>query len=171
MSKQHMMFTLVAVLTMGMFTGNIHAQEGSDTTATTTDMAADTTTDMATTTPTTGKEDMPNEQVARAVFTSNIQNHEPTDNITSLNNNRNKIYFFSELTGLSGQTVTHRWQYQGKTMAEIKFNVGGPRWRVWSSKTLLPQWTGEWHVSIIDGSGNEVGEGTFTYTATSESQN
>jgi hypothetical protein len=49
-------------------------------------------------------------------------------------------------------------------MGEVKFNVGGPRWRIWSSKTLLPQWTGEWRVSIIDGSGNKVGEGTFNYT-------
>jgi hypothetical protein len=91
--------------------------------------------------------------------------------ITDLSNDHHKIYFFSDLTGLAGQVVTHRWEYQGKTMAEVKFNVGGPRWRVWSSKTLLPQWTGEWRVSILDGSGNKVGGGSFNYTQATPPQN
>lgn len=109
------------------------------------------------------------EHVARAVFTTAIQNREPTDTVTSLSNDHNKIYFYSELTGLGGQSITHRWEYQGKTMAEVKFDVGGPRWRVWSSKTLLPQWTGEWRVSVIDGNGNKVGEATFNYTEAEKS--
>ena len=103
--------------------------------------------------------------VGRAFFTSKIQNREPADTITSLNTNNNKIYFFSELIGLGGHTVIHRWEYQGKTMGEIKFDIGGPRWRVWSSKILLPQWTGEWRVSIIDDAGNELGESVFNYAA------
>jgi len=105
------------------------------------------------------------EHVARAVFTSAIQGREPTDTLTSLGNDKNKIYFFTELSGLGGQSVTHRWEYQGKTMSEVSFNVGGPRWRVWSSKTLLPQWTGQWRVLVIDGAGNTVGEASFDYTA------
>ena len=94
-----------------------------------------------------------------------MQGREPIDTITKLSNDKNQIYFFSELSNLGGQVVVHRWEYQGKPMGEVKFNVGGPRWRVWSSKTLLPQWTGEWRVSIIDGAGNKVGESSFNYTA------
>ena len=108
------------------------------------------------------------EKVARAVFTSDVQGREPTDTITSLSNDKNKIYFFSDLRGLGGQVVTHRWEYQGRNMGDVKFNVGGPRWRVWSSKTLLPQLTGEWRVLVIDGNGNTVGEASFNYTAGSQ---
>lgn len=161
MYKQHpmMVFAAVAVLAIGLTVGTARAEESGGGMAT------------PDTTPAAGMENTSNEHVARALFTSDVQNREPTDTVTTLSNDKNKIYFFSELTNLGGQTVTHRWEYQGKTMGEVKFDVGGPRWRVWSSKTLLPQWTGEWRVSIIDGAGNKVGEGAFTYTGTDEPQN
>ena len=144
MKKAKSLLSAVALLSIGLLSYDVTAQE--------TDATA----------PTAG------EQVARAVFTSDVQGREPTDTITSLSNDKNKIYFFSDLRGLGGQVVTHRWEYQGRNMGDVKFNVGGPRWRVWSSKTLLPQWTGEWRVSIIDGAGNTVGEASFNYTAASQ---
>jgi hypothetical protein len=160
MSKQSpLLLALAGFLAIGLFTTTVHAQDNGEPA------------DSASTAPATGMDNGSSEHVARAVFTSEVQNREPTDTISSLSNDHNKIYFFSELTGLGGQVVTHRWEYQGKTMAEIKFNVGGPRWRVWSSKTLLPQWTGEWRVSIIDGSGNKIAEETFNYTDAGELQN
>jgi hypothetical protein len=158
MPKQSsLLLALAGFLAIGLFTAPVYAQDNGETT------------DSASSTSTTTMENGSSEHVARAVFTSEIQNREPTDTISSLSNDHNKIYFFSELTGLGGQIITHRWEYQDKTMAEIKFNVGGPRWRVWSSKTLLPQWTGEWRVSIIDGSGNKIAEQTFNYTEAGES--
>ena len=159
MREQLTMLSLAALLALSPFADDIYAQDN------------DTAPDSVTSEPATNMESVSNEHVARAIFTSGIENREPTDTITSLSNDKNKIYFYSELTGLGGQSVTHRWEYQGRTMGEIKFNVGGPRWRVWSSKTLLPQWTGEWRVSIIDGSGNKVGEEAFNYTGASEPQN
>lgn len=160
MSRQSsLLLALAGFLAIGLFTATVHAQDNGETP------------ESAPALPAATMENASSEHVARAVFTSEIQNREPTDTITSLSNDRNKIYFFSELTGLGGQIVTHRWEYQGKTMAEIKFNVGGPRWRVWSSKTLLPQWTGEWRVSIIDGSGNKIAEETFNYTEAGGSLN
>ncbi len=151
MSNGKSLLTVVAFLSINLFYYSAFAQETGDASAESVVSA-------------TG------EHVPRAVFTSGIQNREPTDTITTLSNEKNKIYFFSELRGLGGKIITHRWEYQGRVMGEIKFNVGGPRWRVWSSKTLLPQWTGEWRVSIIDGEGNTLGTASFNYTA-SESAN
>ena len=159
MIRKYSIFSFVAFLAVWLLNGAVRAQDNGDA------MNADVMT------PETNMEAAASDHVARAVFTSAVQNREPTDTVTSLSNTNNKIYFFSELTGLGGQTVTHRWEYQGKTMGEVKFDVGGPRWRVWSSKTLLPQWTGEWRVSIIDGAGNKVGEGTFNYTDTGAPSN
>jgi len=102
-------------------------------------------------------------EVARAQFTSAIEQREPVDEITILSNNINKIHFFSELRDLQDQTVTHRWMFAGKVMAEVSFNVGGPRWRVNSSKTLLPGWVGDWVVAVVDGSGNVVAEYSLQY--------
>lgn len=102
-------------------------------------------------------------EVARAQFTSAMEQREPVDEVTILSNNMNKIYFFSELRNLQDQTVIHRWMFAGKIMAEVSFNVGGPRWRVNSSKTLLPEWIGDWTVEVIDGSGELVADYSFQY--------
>ncbi len=102
--------------------------------------------------------------VARATFTTGINDHEPDDSIKTLSNDHNKIYYFTELKDMAGQSVTHRWEYNGKVMAEIPFKVGGNRWRVFSSKQLDPSWTGTWKVSVVDASGATLAVNTFDYT-------
>ena len=103
--------------------------------------------------------------VAAARFTSGIENREPVDAVTFLENEANKIYFFTDLRQMKGETVTHRWEYQGQVMAEIPFEVKGQRWRVWSSKNLQPDWLGEWTVSVVRSNGEVVASENFTYQA------
>lgn len=104
--------------------------------------------------------------VARSAFTLAVVDREPRERITELNSNQRHIYFFTELKGMTGQNIIHRWAYKGQTMAEVKFNIGAPRWRVWSSKTLMPSWTGEWTVSVVDEQDQEVFSDSFEYIAT-----
>ncbi|MEE8482632.1 MAG: DUF2914 domain-containing protein [Acidiferrobacterales bacterium] len=101
--------------------------------------------------------------VARSTFTNGIADREPVDSISKLANNNSKIYYFSELRDMAGQTVTHRWEHNGKVMAEVPFTVGGDRWRVFSSKNLEASWEGEWKVSVIDQSGGTLAVNTFKY--------
>ena len=103
--------------------------------------------------------------VARAQFTSAVQDHEPVDKLSTLTNDQTHIVFFTELRDLANQKVTHRWEYNGKVMSEVSFDVGGDHWRVFSSKTLDPSWTGEWKVSVLDGNGSTLSANTFTYEA------
>ena len=109
--------------------------------------------------------------VVRSAFTTQIADREPLENIEKLSNENNKVMFFTELRDMSGQTAVHRWEHDGKVVAEVKFNVKGPRWRVWSSKTLMPQWTGDWKVSVINGAGEVIAEKDFNYVAASNSEN
>ena len=102
--------------------------------------------------------------VARAIFTSQIVDREPVDTLTTIPNTQDKIYFFSDLRDLEGQIITHRWEYNKQVMAEVKFKVGGPRWRVYSSKNLVPDWTGEWTVVVLDESGWPLKASIFEYT-------
>ncbi|MBN1379669.1 MAG: DUF2914 domain-containing protein [Gammaproteobacteria bacterium] len=106
--------------------------------------------------------------VARAAFATDIQDHEPVDQISSLTNDTSKVYFFTELTDLQGQQAVHRWEYNGEVVAEVPFNVGGNRWRVWSSKNLQPEWTGGWKVSVVNGSGDVIAIQSLQYEAASE---
>lgn len=115
-------------------------------------------------------------KVARAVFSSNIQDREPVDSIQQLGSETQQIFFFTELKNLQGQAVKHRWLRNGEQMAEVDFNVGGNRWRVWSSKQLIPGSEGEWKVEVVDGSGVVLGSNSIHYggnsnnTSTTDSQ-
>ena len=102
---------------------------------------------------------------ARAVFAQSVVDREPVDEVTELTNDNSKIYFYTDLRGLKGQTVTHRWEHAGEPRAAVTFNVGANRWRVWSSKNLQPEWTGVWTVSVVDEEGNVISEESLNYTA------
>ena len=95
-------------------------------------------------------------EITRSQFTTAITNREPTDNVVMLTNNSEQIYFFSELANLKGREVTHRWEFQGKVMAEVKFEVKSNRWRVFSSKNIKPDWIGEWSVALVDENGSPL---------------
>ena len=101
--------------------------------------------------------------VVRSAFTRDISDREPMENLQNLTNENGQVKFFTELRDMSGQTAVHRWQYEGKVVAEIEFNVKGPRWRVWSSKSLVPQWTGDWKVSVVNGAGEVISEKNLSY--------
>lgn len=104
-------------------------------------------------------------EVARAQFTSGIENREPANELSSIASSIGTVYFFTDLRDFKGQTVTHRWSHNGDVVAEVPFNVGGPRWRVWSSKNLMPDWTGEWTVDVVAADGSVVESRTLTVTA------
>jgi hypothetical protein len=103
--------------------------------------------------------------VARAQFTEAIQDREPTDTVSTLTNDKTRIYYFTELKDLENHKVTHRWEHDGKVMYEQTFDVSSPRYRTYTSKTLDPSWTGEWKVSVVDENGSTLGASTFTYEA------
>ncbi len=103
--------------------------------------------------------------VARAQFTSGVQDREPVDKLTALGSDKTQVYFYTELKDLAGAKVTHRWEYKGQVVAEIPIEVGSARWRVWSSKTLDPQLSGEWKVSVVDSGGAAMTVQTLNYGA------
>jgi hypothetical protein len=100
---------------------------------------------------------------AMAQFTSGVENREPIDQLTFVESTTEKIFFFSDLRGFEGQTVVHRWSFKGETQAEVSFAVGGPRWRVWSSKDLSQALFGDWTVEIVNEAGEVIAAETFTY--------
>ncbi len=107
---------------------------------------------------------VPDAKVARAVFTSGIENREPVDELANVSGDLPEVYFFTDLRGLEGRTVTHRWELDGETVAEVSFQIGGPRWRVYSKKTLGPGLKGDWTVVVVDESGWPVDAAMFRYS-------
>lgn len=101
--------------------------------------------------------------VERALFTSGISNREPVDAVVVMEEPRQEIYFFTELKQLAGRTVTHRWEYAGQVIAETPFEVGGPRWRVYSKQVVSPSQPGKWTVVVVDESGWVLHAEMFEY--------
>jgi hypothetical protein len=103
-------------------------------------------------------------EVTRAIFTIGIDNREPVFEVDSISSSSyTKISFFTELTNLGGHTVTHQWIYNDKVMFERSFEVNGGRWRVWTSKEFLPEWSGTWTVNVLDTDHSVLESRSFKY--------
>ena len=107
--------------------------------------------------------------VVRAQFTTAVEAREPVDEISALDTNTSRVAFFTELEGMAGRTITHRWEHNGAVMAEVPFEIGADRWRTHSTKALLPGWVGEWTVSVVDEDNHELARSKMLYTAAAPS--
>lgn len=101
--------------------------------------------------------------VPRAALTSEIEDREPVDVVSHVPADSDHIYYFSEISGQSGGTIIHRWLHEGHNYGDVRFDIGGDRWRVWSRKQLTEDLHGDWRVQIVDGEGRVLRETRFTY--------
>jgi hypothetical protein len=104
--------------------------------------------------------------VGRARLTTNVVNREPVDQLGSRvdipASGEDFVYFFTEIRGMAGKTVTHRWQYGGNVVASVPFQIGSDRWRVYSRKGINGGQTGPWTVTAVGPNGSELAQATFT---------
>ena len=107
--------------------------------------------------------DWPHENISNAEFAIEIKDRTPLNIIEELDNSFGKIYFFTNIRNLQGQSIRHRWIYKNKVMAEVEFDINGPRWRVWSSKNLWPTWLGEWSVEVLNANSEVLYKKEFNY--------
>lgn len=102
-------------------------------------------------------------RIARAQFTTAIVNREPVDRVLVVSPPVEEVYFFTDIRHMEGDTATHSWRYRGELISKVSFEVGGPRWRVFSKVRLEPYQFGEWSVTVTDGSGWPLYTELFRY--------
>ena len=111
--------------------------------------------------------DISSVNVARAQFTYGVRGREPIDRVGPIVHAEEKdikrLYYFMELTDMGGETITHRWLYEGQIMAEIPFRIGGNHWRIYSSKDLAPSMTGRWQVIVTNSQDETIKTSSFIY--------
>lgn len=104
--------------------------------------------------------------IARARLTTNVVNREPVDELGARvdipSSGEDFVYFFTEIRGMAGRTVTHRWQYGGNVVASVPFQIGSDRWRVYSRKGIAANQAGSWTVTAIGPNGTELAKAAFT---------
>lgn len=87
----------------------------------------------------------------------------PVDTATTFGPDCGRIVCFTRVVGAAEPlTVTHAWYHEGKTMAKVDLHVGSANWRTYSSKNILPSWTGRWEVRVLDPNGVVLATRSFT---------
>ena len=87
--------------------------------------------------------------VLDAVLATGVENLQPVGAAGTFPADVERVYAFTRVVGAAGAgAVTHVWYYAGQVKAEVQLPVRSDNWRTWSSKTVLPNWTGEWLVEV-----------------------
>ena len=94
--------------------------------------------------------------IERAALATGIIDREPEGVANKFPWDIEKIYFFTQVQGalLNHTTITHRWYYKNKLMAEVELPVKSNNWRTYSSKRIIYEWIGNWYVEAVDVKGN-----------------
>lgn len=112
------------------------------------------------TSPATGIDDNMSASVKRAVICTGIMNHEPTDSLSAVPATTGKVFFFTEIAGLEGKTITHRWLKDGAKVADVRISVASNRYRCHSSRSVSGK-TGNWTAQVLDADGKMLREVAF----------
>ena len=92
-----------------------------------------------------------------------IEERMPTGAAESFSADIEKVYLWCQVTDAADTTVIkHVWSYEGKEMAAVELPVKSSAWRTWSYKTILPEWTGNWEVKVLDAAGDVLKAVSFT---------
>ena len=95
--------------------------------------------------------------VAQAVICKDVVDRMPVGSSDVIPVGTERVFCFTRIVGAQGETeITHNWYYQGALKASVALPVRTSEWRTWSSKTLLPEWTGEWMVEVLSEDGTPL---------------
>jgi len=107
-----------------------------------------------------------NMSIEEIVFCSSIENRQPVGVDSSFSSDVERIYCFTKLIGANTEkTVKHIWYFNDKKKAEIELTIKANPWRTWSSKKIVPSWTGNWRVDVVDDSGNVLASNNYSVIA------
>lgn len=105
-------------------------------------------------------------EVSQAVVATGVQDREPVGADSTFTADVGALYFYTVFEGdFDEAQVEHVWLHDGEEVARVPLTVRGPRWRTWSSKEILPEWTGSWTVKVVDADGVEHASVDFTVGA------
>lgn len=96
-------------------------------------------------------------QIEDAVVCRDVVDRAPVGSGEVIAKESERVYCFTRVVGAAGDTkITHNWYYKGALKASVVLNVRSSNWRTWSSKTMAPEWVGEWMVEILSEDGTPL---------------
>lgn len=105
-------------------------------------------------------------RVTQAVTATGVQDREPVGIAETFSAEVGEVFFYTVFEGdFPESEVTHVWRRDGEEMARVPLTVRGPRWRTWSSKRILADWTGSWTAQVVGPEGTVIESVEFTVEA------
>jgi len=94
--------------------------------------------------------------VAQAVITTGVTaSAQPqTDNLTIVDYTIGSVMFYTEINGLSGEVVAHRWFYEDQEVSSITIQLSSNNSLNWSQSSITPSQLGKWEVQLVDSDGD-----------------
>ena len=101
--------------------------------------------------------------VSEAAIATAMEGLTPQGASDSFESSVGKLYAFTKITGSEGGTsVKHLWFRGDHLVAEVELPVKAASWRTYSSKTILPDMTGQWKVDVTANDGTVLKSIPFT---------
>jgi hypothetical protein len=101
-------------------------------------------------------------RIAEAAVCRAVEDRAPVDAGDTFAADTERLFCFTDVRGAEGETIVHVWIHEGTTRARVELEIGADRWRTWSSKRLLPSWTGAWEVKVMTEAGAVLETLAFT---------
>lgn len=142
---------LALMITLALFTGQIVAQEAQE--SPTKKAAA------KEQTPETTEEAM---KVSDFACGTAVEERELQGEAKTFSAETEKVFCWTLIEGCEEPTtVEHVWYYAGEEKARVPLYIKYPRMRTWSSKTMMPEWKGDWKVDMVDEAGKVLATVAF----------
>jgi hypothetical protein len=101
--------------------------------------------------------------VEAVVFCASVEDRAPVGDSVAFDNDIGVVCCFSKIIGAQEPaTVFHVWFYGSDEMAKVELAVKSASWRTWSTKKVLPSWTGLWRVEVQTEDGTILESAEFT---------
>jgi len=100
--------------------------------------------------------------VSRDVLAAAVVDKEPTPAPSPVPTDVGRLCYFTEVSAQSPTTIQHAWIWGDREMAVVTLQVSGSRYRTWSCKNIMPEWTGSWKVEVRSADGMVLASKEFT---------
>ncbi len=102
--------------------------------------------------------------VKRFLLVKSVSNREPKGELNEISftaDGSAAVWVYSELIDKKGSRFKYVWLHGGKRIVTVPVNVGGNRWRSYSSKVINQSMSGAWRVELQDGKGRLMASADF----------
>lgn len=102
-------------------------------------------------------------EVDTLVFCTAVDDRVPVGEASAFDNDVGRVCCFTKIAGAQDSTtVFHVWYHGDDEMARVELAVNSASWRTWSTKRMLPSWTGAWRVEVQTKDGTVLESSDFT---------